>query len=69
MEKNATITSTSLTQTANAVLGTEEKTIYYLVVEGNNGKMTINVGKKTHDKVMEITKVVTKIEGVGGNKK
>lgn len=50
------IATTSVTQTANEVLGTPEKTLYYLVIGEGENKMTINVGKKTHDQVKELTK-------------
>lgn len=54
---NAKVTTTKVTQTANEVLGTGEKTLYYLIleVEGKE-KMVVNVGEKTHDKVLELTK-------------
>lgn len=50
------IETTTVTQTGNAVLGTEEKSLYYLIVTANEGKtfaekLIINVGQKTHDKV------------------
>lgn len=65
---NAKITTTSVTQTANEILGTKEKKLYYLLIETPKGKMQLNVGEKTHDEVKKLTEVVTKIEGVGGNK-
>lgn len=46
------IATTTVTQTANEVLGVEVKNLYYLVIENSEGKrMIINVGKKTHDSV------------------
>lgn len=46
------IATTTVTQTANEVLGVEAKNLYYLVIENTEGKrMIINVGKKTHDNV------------------
>lgn len=46
------VKTTSVKQTANADLGTGEKTMYYLIVENNIGKkLVINVGKKTHDEI------------------
>lgn len=66
MPNNAEITTTSVTQTANELLETKEKTLYYLIIKTGKGKMTVNVGQKTHDQVMELTNVITKIEGVGG---
>lgn len=67
---NAKITTTKVTQTANELLGTKEKTLYYLIleVEGKE-RLVINVGEKTHDGVQELTKIVTKIEGIGGKQK
>jgi len=56
------VTTTSVTQSANEILGTEEKTLYYLVLESPKGKMTINVGKKTHDEVKRLTDTVTNIK-------
>lgn len=51
------IATTTVTQTANEVLGTKEKKLYYLIVENTTGrKLVINVGEKTHDEVMEIAK-------------
>lgn len=47
---------TSVTQTASPVLGTEEKTLYYLILGEGEKKAVINVGKKTHDTVAELTK-------------
>lgn len=56
MEKtNANVQTTSVQQTANELLGTAAKELYFLVIETPNGKMTINVGKKTHDQVKELT--------------
>lgn len=66
---NAKITTTSVTQTANEILGTKEKKLYYLLIETAKGKMQLNVGEKTHDEVKKLTEVVTKIEGVGGQPK
>jgi len=67
---NAKITGTHVTQTANEVLGTKEKTLYYLIVEvEGKEKLVINVGEKTYNSVLELTKVVTKIEGIGGKTK
>lgn len=64
---NAKIATTSVTQTANELLGTPERVLYYLVMETAKGKIQLNVGKKTHDEVKRITDVVTKIEGIGGH--
>lgn len=53
---NANVKTTSVVQTANETLGTETKTLYYLIIETTKGKSIINVGKKTHDKINELTK-------------
>lgn len=66
---NATVKTTTVTQSANEVLGTKEKTLYYLIIETAKGKLTINVGDKTHKQVTDLTNVVTKLEGIGGKEK
>lgn len=56
MEKtNANVQTTSIKQTSNELLGTPEKELYFLVIETPKGKLTINVGKKTHDQIKELT--------------
>lgn len=55
MKPNAQVTVTSVTQSANEVLGMKEKKLYYLIIETSTGKTQINVGEKTHDKVAELT--------------
>lgn len=51
------ITTTSVQQTANEVLGFTAKNLYYLVIENTKGeKLVVNVGQKTHDKVQELLK-------------
>lgn len=51
---NSRTTTTTVTQTANQVLGTKERTLYYLIFETDKGKLVINVGEKTHNKVKEL---------------
>lgn len=52
---NATIQTTTVTQTANEVLGTTEKKLYYLIIKNERDeKLTINVGQKTHDSVITL---------------
>lgn len=63
---NAKLETTTVTQSANEVLKTKEKKLYYLVVTTPKGSMTINVGEKTHEKVKNLTDVTTKLQGVGG---
>lgn len=49
------INTTSVEQTANEVLGTQAKKLYYLIVENSKGnKLVINVGQKTHDQVQKL---------------
>lgn len=55
MANNANVQTTSVQQTANELLGTPVKELYFLVLETPAGKMTINVGKKTHDEVKKLT--------------
>lgn len=56
MEKtNANVQTTSVTQSANELMGTKEKTLYFLVVETPIGKYTMNVGQKSHDEVKRLT--------------
>lgn len=51
------IQTTSVTQSANEVLGVKEKKLYYLLIENSKGeKLQINVGQKTHDEVQKLTK-------------
>lgn len=64
MKLNTQVTTTSVTQTANKVLGTEEKTLFYLILETEKGKLIVNVGQKTHDKV----KLITEEEKTKGGK-
>lgn len=51
---NAQVKVTTVTQTANAELGTAAKSLYYLIIITDKGKEVINVGQKTHDKVGEL---------------
>lgn len=56
MEKtNAHVQTTFVEQTANEILGTKSKKLYFLVIETPNGKLQINVGEKTHDEVKKLT--------------
>lgn len=57
---NAQVTVTSVTQSSNEVLGTKEKTLYYLIIENGKEKLIINVGEKTYKNAQ---KVLT--EGIG----
>lgn len=59
---NAKVTTTSVQQTANELLGTPAKSLFYLMIETGKGKLVINVGQKTHDQVKALTDVVTNIQ-------
>lgn len=50
------VNTTSVTQTANELLGQKEKSLYYLIIGEGDKKLVINVGQKTHDSVKELTK-------------
>lgn len=60
--KNARLDVTQITQSANELLGKKETKLYYLLVETDKGKLTINVGQKTYDEVNRLTEIVTKIQ-------
>lgn len=50
-----TIKTTTVTQSANEILGVEARNLYYLILETEQGqKYVINVGKKTHDNVQKM---------------
>lgn len=60
---NAKVTTTSVTRSANELLGKKESKLYYLIIENGKGdKMTINIGEKTHNQVKLLTEGVTKIQ-------
>lgn len=49
------IQTTTVTQTANDILGTPVKELHYLIVENQKGeKLIVNVGKKTRDQVKKL---------------
>lgn len=50
------VKTTSVTQSANEMLGTKDKTLYYLIIGEGETKVTINVGEKTHKAVNNLTK-------------
>lgn len=60
--KNARLDVATVTQTANELLGKKETNLYYLVVETDKGKLTINVGEKTYKEINRLTEVVTHIQ-------
>lgn len=69
MKLNASVTTTSVTQAANDVLGKEEQKLYYLVIKNEKeDTLVINVGKKTHDRVQELTKTLIPNEKIKGGK-
>lgn len=54
LANNMKIGTTTVTQTANELLNTKEKTLYYLIVESVENKLVINVGEKTHSEVKKL---------------
>lgn len=61
--KQYKVTATKVTQSANEILGTNEKTLWYLIIEGKESKVVLNVGEKTYKSVREL-KPVTDTETV-----
>lgn len=56
------VNTTSITQSANELLGKKEQKLYYLIITTAKGQLTINVGQKTHDEVQRLTEVVTNLQ-------
>lgn len=56
MTNNAQVQVTTVTQSANEVLGTKEKKLYFLIITTDKGKTQINVGEKTYETITKITK-------------
>lgn len=52
---NAQVNTTTVTQTANELLGTAAKKLYYLIIKTDKGQLVINVGEKTHNEVQKLT--------------
>lgn len=51
------VETTLVKQEANEVLGTKEKSLYYLIITNLKGeKLVVNVGEKTHDSVRDLNK-------------
>lgn len=56
MEKtNAHVQVATVTQTASEVLGTKEKTLWFVIVETPVGKMQMNIGEKSYKELQRIT--------------
>lgn len=51
---NAKIQVTSVTQTANEVLGTKERKLHFLVISTEKGNYKMNVGEKTIEEVSKL---------------
>lgn len=62
MKPNAEVSTTFVEQTANELLGTPSKKLFYLVIETPKGKTMLNVGEKTHNSVKELTNTVTNLQ-------
>lgn len=48
---NAKVSTTTTTQKANELLGTQDKTNYFLIIETKLGKHVIQIGKSTKDHI------------------
>lgn len=57
MEKklNAHVQVTYVEQTANEVLGTKAKKLWFIVIETPNGKYQMNVGEKSYEEINRLT--------------
>lgn len=53
--KNAQVKVAKVVQTGNEEFGLKEKTLYYLAIITDKGKMQINVGEKTYLDVQKLT--------------
>lgn len=53
------VNTTKVKQEANAVLGTNEKTLYYLLIGSGENKAVINVGEKTYATVSKLVATAT----------
>lgn len=52
---NAQVKVAKVVQTGNEEFGLKEKTLYYLAIITDKGKMQINVGEKTYLDVQKLT--------------
>ena len=52
--KQVTVKVTSVKQEGNEILGTKEKTLWYLVIGEGENKIQINVGEKTFNGVKKL---------------
>lgn len=55
LEKNANVRVATIKQTGGKEFGFDDKELHYLVIETEAGKETINVGKKTVEKISKLT--------------
>lgn len=58
--KRILVQATSVTQSANTVLNTKEKILWYLIIGEGENKIVINVGEKTHDSVKKYIETALK---------
>ena len=52
--KQVTVKVASVKQEGNEILGTKEKTLWYLVIGEGENKIQLNVGKKTFNGVKKL---------------
>lgn len=58
-----TVTTTTVTQGANAILGTKDKKLCYLILVNNKGnKKIINIGEGTQKEVQQLIEEETETE-------
>lgn len=51
-----TVKTTSQTHPGNEVLGTKNKTMYYVIIGEGNEKVVIRCGEENHEKLITLTK-------------
>lgn len=49
------VKTTSIKQTGNKELGTNDKTLYYLIIGEGENKVIVNIGEKTFNNVNKLT--------------
>lgn len=54
---NATVKVTTVTQAGNEVLGTKDKTLWYVIIETDKGKMNIGIGETNYNKLQDLLSI------------